>query len=283
MLAPDPSFGSQDCWLSQPCQTFAYARMLQYLVERVQPLFPGELHCLVESMVELWQAMELLASFSDEEVLAAALPSNWVEVSLPRLAEPTLWDCSQSCSRSCQAHQRGSLSAAHSINWPNATKEADMPTAPSQEKTLLQSHCKPPCPMPGFAEIRQSLWGKGSRDSHPSVIIGIPPEEAEDQDQYEVMGSSMMAAHLLRHPTSGDMYIDLLTCTMSIVDLGPNPMADDCPSLALPEMSNWDWSPASPFVNCVSTSCPLQFYHPACMPWCLERPSSLYCCTVVLV
>ena len=39
---------------------------------------------LVESVVELWQVMELLVSFMEEEVFMATAPSNWVEVSLPR-------------------------------------------------------------------------------------------------------------------------------------------------------------------------------------------------------
>ena len=32
--------------------------------------------------------MEPLIAFSDEEVLTAAAPSNWVEVTAPRLADP---------------------------------------------------------------------------------------------------------------------------------------------------------------------------------------------------
>ena len=86
-----------------------------------------------------------------------------------------------------------------------------MPTAaPSQEKMLLQSY-KSSCPLPGFVEIAQSLWGEGSIISHPSLaVIGIPPKEAEDQDPFEVMGSSMMTFHLFRYPTSGKMYIDPL-------------------------------------------------------------------------
>ena len=53
---------------------------------------PSELCHLAESVVELWQVMEPLVSFTEEEVFAAGVPSNWVEVSLIRLAEPALQD-----------------------------------------------------------------------------------------------------------------------------------------------------------------------------------------------
>ena len=88
MPPPDLRFGSQDCWLVQPCQTLTYTRALQYWAEKAPPLIPTEPCHLVESVVELQQAMEPLVSFTEEEVLMAAAPSNWVEVSLPRLAEP---------------------------------------------------------------------------------------------------------------------------------------------------------------------------------------------------
>ena len=75
---------------------------------------PSEPQCLVESVVELRWAMEPLASFTEEEVLAATVPSNWVEVSSPWLAKPTPLDTHYSHSCNTQAHLRGSLSAAHS-------------------------------------------------------------------------------------------------------------------------------------------------------------------------
>ena len=39
--------------------------------------------------LELWQVMEPLVSFTEKEVLVAVVPSNWVELSSPSLAEPT--------------------------------------------------------------------------------------------------------------------------------------------------------------------------------------------------
>ena len=49
-----------------------------------------------------------------------------------------------------------------------------------------------------------------------------------------------MATHLIQHPVSGEMYIDMLTCMLSIVDLGFNTMVDDCWAPALWELPNLD-------------------------------------------
>ena len=91
-------FGCQDYQLAQSHHTLAYARVLQYWAEKAQPLIPGQPHCLVESVVELWQAMEPLVLFMEAGVFAAATPSNWVEVSSPRLTEPVPQDPYHSCS-----------------------------------------------------------------------------------------------------------------------------------------------------------------------------------------
>ena len=184
MLPPDSRFSNEDYRLTQPCQTLTYNRVLQHWAERAQLPSPGELCHLVESVVELWWAMEPLDSFTDKEVFAATVPSNWAEISLPRPAEPALWDCR--LSRSCQTHPRGSLLVAHGesqspttamrstrrTDQPTATKKADVPPAPSK-KMLLHSNNKLPCPLPGFTEIAWPLWGNNLL----SVVIGIPTEE----------------------------------------------------------------------------------------------------------
>ena len=66
----------------------------------------------------------------------------------------------------------------------------DAPVTLPQEAIPLQSKSnqKPPCPLPGFAEITQALWAEGLIESNPTLVVRIPPEEAEDT--YEVMGSS---------------------------------------------------------------------------------------------
>ena len=71
-------------------------------------------------------------------------------------------------------------------------------------------------------------------ESSPTLVIGVPPKEA--MDPYEVMGSSVVATWLIWHPTSGEMYIDML----SILGLGLGPMADDCLALALQELPDLD-------------------------------------------
>ena len=78
----------------------------------------------------------------------------------------------------------------------------------------------------------RSLWG----EYNLWIVIGIPPEEAEES--YETMGSSIMATQLFWHPTSVEIYIDMLTYMLSVMDLGIDAMAEDCPVPALWEYSN---------------------------------------------
>ena len=49
-----------------------------------------------------------------------------------------------------------------------------------------------------------------------------------------------MFTQLIQHPTSGEMYISMLTYRLSIVGLGLDPMVNDCPPLALQELSDLD-------------------------------------------
>ena len=103
---------------------------------------PSEPHHLVESVLELRWVMELMVSFTDEEVLTATAPSNWVEVPVSRLAEPASADPhhshSHSHSHNTQAHPRGSLMAAHGRDQPAVTKKRDKPvTLPQEVMTQL--------------------------------------------------------------------------------------------------------------------------------------------------
>ena len=189
-----------------------------------------------QSMIGLWKVMESLVTSTNEEVLNDAVPSNWVEISLPWWAEPAQWDHSHS--RNSQAHPKGSLSMTHSERQPvpQTTTTAQMTTQTNlSEEVVLQqaeSDSQPLTPPQEFAEIAWSLWG----DCPPSVIISIPPEEAEDQDPFEIMGSSVMTACLFRHSVSGLMPLDILTCMLSIADMRLDPMANDHPIPALSEM-----------------------------------------------
>ena len=96
---PDPQMGSQDYLLLQPKKTLVYAKVLQYWVKEAEPPNPGEPCHLVESVLELWWAIEPLTTFSDSEVLDDATS--------PRLAGPTPHEHSLSCT--CQACPRGSF------------------------------------------------------------------------------------------------------------------------------------------------------------------------------
>ena len=133
----------------------------------------------------------------------------------------SLWDPHCSHRRSCWAHPRGSLSVASGQDWPTTTEKTDAPAAPPSEKMYCSPTTNPQCPLPRFMEIVCTLQGKESVESSPTSVVGIPPKEAEEL--YEVMGSSVMVTQLFWHPTSGEMYIDMLTCMLTTVDLGPNP------------------------------------------------------------
>ena len=142
------------------CQTLSYARALQYWVENAQLPIPGKPHHLAESVLELWWVMEPLVSFTDEDILVATAPCNWVEVNLPRLAEPTPPDTQHSHSCNTQACPRGSLSAAHSGDQPTATMRRDRPATPPQEVMLWQLEHKSSCPLPRFAENHKKPAGR---------------------------------------------------------------------------------------------------------------------------
>ena len=78
--------------------------------------------------------------------------------------------------------------------------------------------------------------GVPAESNQPSTVIGIPPEEATGP--YEVMGSSVMVTHLFQDPTSGEMFIDMITYIQSIVDLGLDAAVDVHPVLTLQELPN---------------------------------------------
>ena len=73
-------FGSQDFWLTQPQKTLAYVKALQYWAEKAQPQIPSETHQLAESVLELWQMMEPITTFTDKEVLDDVPPSKWAKI-----------------------------------------------------------------------------------------------------------------------------------------------------------------------------------------------------------
>ena len=64
----DMQFRSQDLWLTQPQKTLPYVKVLQYWAEKAKLPIPGKPHQLAKSVLELCQMMELLTTFTDEEV-----------------------------------------------------------------------------------------------------------------------------------------------------------------------------------------------------------------------
>ena len=127
--------------------------------------------------------MEPLTTFTDKEVLEDILPSNWIWITSSRLVKPAQRDCSHS--RMCWACARGSFLAAYGEGQLQATATTQMASqqaTPAHEVTGSNSQCS--TPMPGFAEITQSLHG----DNPPRVVTGIPPELAEDQGPIHMVG-----------------------------------------------------------------------------------------------
>ena len=210
MLPSDVRFGSLDYQLSQSHHTLTYVRVLQYWAEKAQLLSPGQPHCL-----------KPLVSFMEAEVFVATARSNWAEVSSPRLMEPTPQDPHHSHSQSHKAHPRLSMLAAHGEDQPTTTRKTDTPATPPWEMMLLQSDHKPLCPLPMFAGIAWALQGEESVESGPTLAIGIPPKEAAEP--FKVMGSSVMVTQLVWHPSLGEVYINMLTCMLSIVAWGLTP------------------------------------------------------------
>ena len=80
----------------------------------------------------------------------------------------------------------------------------------------------------------QSLWG----DNLPSVIVGIPAEEADPASPYGIVGLMLTVTQLIKHPATGEVLSDMISCTLSIVNLELDPAAGDCQAIALEELSD---------------------------------------------
>ena len=203
MPLKDLRFGCQDLHLHQGHHTTAYTRALQHLDEKAQPPIPGKPHHLVRSVLDLQQAMLPLVTFAEGDVFITTVPSAWMEITLPQSMTPAPAESPKSCSHSSRACLRGSLFATSSEGWPTATTmwattEAEVPTVPPQECLPHQSTTdhKSPCPLPGFVEITQTLQGKETGESGPTLVItSIPPEEVIDP--YKVMMAAIMVTQLL--------------------------------------------------------------------------------------
>ena len=237
-------FHAQDYWLTQPQHMVTYARVLQHWAEKAQPPNPSEPHHLVGSVAELWWVMEPLVTFTDDEVFAAMAPSDWAEITLPQLAEPVSpgphCQHTYSQSHSCQACPRGSLVATHSKSQPTITMKTEASSLPRRwcccHLVRLHQGTRPHTPTRVHGNHPWPMKGELVEGDQLSAIVGIPPKDATDS--YEVVGSSIMVMHLFGDPRSGERFIDMLTCTMSVVDQNLDFVVEDHPALALQEMSD---------------------------------------------
>ena len=204
--------------------------------------------------------------------------SNYVEVTLPQLAEPTPADphCSHShsCSHNTQAHPRGPC-------WQPMV-EIDQP--PPREETSLLLHPKrwccsslnisPHAPHPGLWRLQEACGGEHSL----WVVVGV--SAGEDEESYKAVGSSIMATRLFWHPTLGEKFIDMITCMLSVMDLGVDPQqrsaqSQPCrsnPIQAEHSAHHWQLFAHQP--------CWTDF-HLACSPQCFNRQSSSCLCIIV--
>ena len=60
-------------------------------------------------------------------------------------------------------------------------------------------------------------------DNLPHVVTGIPLELAKEQDPIWVAGSTMFSARLFHDVVSGTTYINMVTCSITLVGLGYTP------------------------------------------------------------
>ena len=131
---------------------------------------------------------------------------------------------------------------AHGIGHlkPTATTQAASPSlvptqkAESQQEEISgQWHTHPP----RFMEIMRSL----QVDNLPCEVRGIPLELAKEQGPIWIVGSTMFSARLIQDTVSGSTYIDMMTCSVSLVGLGVTPSVDDCSMPTLLGEENMDF------------------------------------------
>ena len=48
----------------------------------------------------------------------------------------------------------------------------------------------------------------------------------------------LTATHLIQCPTTGEVFLDMISCTLSMVDLELGHAMGDCPAIALEELSD---------------------------------------------
>ena len=179
----------------------------------------------MESVQELCQAMEPLATFTDAEVLGDNPPSNWQMITLSSPTELEHADQGNQRERSHSgnwgAHARGTFVAACGVGCSKltfTTWAASPSLAPIQKAGSAQEGChgQQLAPPPGFTEIARSLCG----DNLPHKVMSIPLELAGDQGTMWIGESMVSSAQLCQDSLSGATCINVMTCSMSLVGLG---------------------------------------------------------------
>ena len=173
--------------------------------------------------------MEPLATFTDMEVLGDTPPSNWQMVTLSRPTEPEQPDQGnqqeRSCNRNWRAHTTGTFMVACGMGHskPTVTAQAAGPSlAPTQWEECHSWQLSSPS---GFMEISRSLCG----DDPPCKVTRIPWGPAEEQSPIQIAESTMFSAQFLQDSLSGATYIDMMTCSMSLVVLRVTSLVDHHP------------------------------------------------------
>ena len=169
LLPQDPQMGSQDYRLEQPRKTLAYAKALQYWVERVKPLIPGEPCQLVGCVLELRLAMEAFTTFQDSKVLGNDI-TPWGH---------SLWAC-----------PRGSFSMAYSRQQPGSSIGSTTQTSMLPLGETLLPHAAP-------TAQPSSCPPENAREPLPVTSLLMPPGEAkEDVKAKEVEGAEEVTAQV---------------------------------------------------------------------------------------
>ena len=82
------NFSCQDYQMKQPQKTLAYTKVLQFWAEKAKLPLVDQQCQLAECVRKLRVSIELLTSFTDEEVLINDAPSHWVKITSSGPSEP---------------------------------------------------------------------------------------------------------------------------------------------------------------------------------------------------
>ena len=226
------NFVSQDYRMKQTQKILAYAKALWFWVEKGQPPWLSQPHQLAACVHKLRESMELLMSFTNEEFLSNDPPLYWVKITSSRPSKPMESEATSewSCSRSKRTCPKGSFLVTHSVGHSKPTTSTHMVsssnTCSQGSKTSLGSPITwKQMPLPSFEEIARSLWG----DDSPHITIDIPQELTTSQGLL-VETAMMISMQMQQDTATGITYLDTVTASMSLVNLGGYPYSSWPPS-----------------------------------------------------